>query len=353
VTRRRLIALATLATAVAACAGVLGLKPSGPQPFPHRKHVLIGTPCTTCHVGVEQEGVGGPLHLPTDATCTSSGCHAKPHDTHSCLGCHADPNAIAAVGEAKAHLKFSHVKHLPRANGNCMRCHVGVAESDVRLRPQMATCFLCHEHDATRDGRRCDACHKDLSEEGTLPQSHLTHDGDWLREHGTRAAAAADLCSTCHRTTFCAECHGVTTPALPARLHFDEPGRASVHRAGFIARHEIEARAQPGACNACHAPSSCLECHSKNHVAPEKGVAGNPHPPGWIGLTPATDMHGPAARRDPAECAACHGGAGEQLCVRCHQVGGPGGNPHPPGWSSRQPLSALPCRLCHPLGSAP
>jgi hypothetical protein len=36
--------------------------------------------------------------------------------------------------------------------------------------------------------------------------------------------------------------------------------------------------------------------------------------------------------------------------VKCHAVGGVGGNPHPPGWSSRVPMSAMPCRMCHTLG---
>jgi len=35
-------------------------------------------------------------------------------------------------------------------------------------------------------------------------------------------------------------------------------------------------------------------------------------------------------------CAGCHGGAGEQLCVGCHKVGGPGGNPHGAGFASHK-----------------
>ena len=46
-------------------------------------------------------------------------------------------------------------------------------------------------------------------------------------------------------------------------------------------------------------------------------------------------------------------GAGQSLCVGCHKVGGVGGNPHPTGWSSKLPLAAMPCRMCHPIGSRP
>ncbi len=349
---RRAVITATIALALAACAGVLGLRRAGDASFPHRAHVLKGIACTTCHETVATSGDDDKLHLPTDATCTSAACHAVPHDPKPCLGCHSDPIAIAGAAEARIHLRFAHDRHLEQFSGNCMRCHVGVADGDTQLRPTMQTCFGCHDHEAQQDARQCGACHKDLVDEGTLPQSHLTHDGDWLHEHGPRAGAAAEVCASCHQQqSFCATCHGVTVAGLPARLHPEDPFTMSVHRAGFRARHAIEARAEPGACATCHTPTTCESCHAREGVIAGKG--GNPHPAGWIGLTRETDQHGRAARSDPASCAACHGGAGESLCVRCHQVGGIGGNPHPSGWSSRQPLGALPCRRCHVLGSTP
>jgi hypothetical protein len=340
--------LAIAAIALAACAGVLGLRSDTQLAFPHRAHVLKGIACTTCHAGVGASGDDGVMHLPDDATCTTAACHAKPHDARPCLGCHADAASVGAAGEARAHLKFAHASHMPRTNNNCMRCHVGVAEGDERLRPEMQTCYRCHSSSET--ARTCDDCHRDLADEGTAPSSHLSHDGDWLHEHGARAASSAELCASCHQQSFCATCHGVNTAALPSRLAFDDPFRASVHRAGFRARHAIEAREQPGACSTCHTPAACETCHAREGVALVSGAGASPHPPGWIGLTPGTDQHGRAARNDPASCAACHDGAGQELCVKCHQVGGIGGDPHPPGWSSRQPLSALPCRLCHTGG---
>src|SRR5205823_6004751 len=119
--------------------------------------------------------------------------------THPCLGCHSDPTAVGAAGEARAHLRFAHDRHMPRANDNCMRCHVGVAEGDERLRPEMQTCYRCHAHDEASEARTCDTCHKDLADEGTAPASHLSHDGDWLHAHGARAASSADLCASCHQ----------------------------------------------------------------------------------------------------------------------------------------------------------
>jgi hypothetical protein len=215
-------------------------------------------------------------------------------------------------------------------------------------RPPMATCFRCHAHERVREQRVCSACHVDLADEGTLPASHLVHDGDWLREHGARAASAGDLCASCHRERFCADCHGAAVPALPARARLDDPWQASVHRAGFRARHGLEARAAAGTCSTCHSPDTCASCHDDTGVAASVSeVRASPHPPGWVGLTAAANEHGRAARRDPASCASCHGGAGEMLCVGCHRVGGVGGSPHAPGWTSRQALTDLPCRLCH------
>ncbi len=330
--------------ALAACAGVLGLTRKQAAVFPHRTHVVSGISCLRCHEGVEAGGPGA--HLPDDASCTS--CHTKPHDTRSCVGCHVTPDKPAMLVEAKAHLRFDHARHLQgKAQGNCMRCHSGVAEGDTNMRPPMATCFSCHGGE--QEMRTCGACHKNLETEGTLPQSHLAHDGNWMREHGTRAASSGDLCSTCHTQSSCATCHGVTSPALTANVQFADPFRASVHRAGFAARHSLEARADPGACQTCHQPDRCIACHDARNVGPRDGA--NPHPRGWVGLTASENLHGREARRDPAACASCHGGAGEQLCVRCHAVGGVGGNPHPPGWSSRQPLTAMPCRMCHPIGA--
>jgi hypothetical protein len=324
-----------LLVALAACAGVLGLSKSGPQPFPHRKHVVAGVTCVKCHVGIEKDD---RLHIPADETCVS--CHAKPHDTRPCLGCHAEANALPQLIEAREHLIFDHGKHLEETRGNCMRCHVGIAEGDKDLRPPMASCFKCHDQSAASNASQCAACHKNLEVSGTLPQSHLAHDADWIREHGTQAAASGEACASCHKESFCASCHGQTVPVVPAAVRFADPFTPSVHRANFVARHSLEAKSEPGACSTCHQPDRCIACHTSRGVAdnPQR----SPHPPGW-----AAGTHGGEARRDPASCASCHDGAGQQLCISCHKVGGIGGNPHPPAFSSKLPLSAMPCRLCH------
>jgi hypothetical protein len=346
--KRIAVALIALA-AVAACARLLGLGKGSRKPFEHRAHVLAGVPCTTCHQGMSSAGDDSPLHLPDDASCVAAGCHPSPHDRGSCLGCHGEAWTAFDVAQAREHLRFSHDRHEEPLLGNCARCHVGVAEGGSRLRPSMATCLSCHQHDDQFADRTCDACHVDLEAERAVPVSHLVHDAGWDRSHGGAASASPELCSTCHAEKFCGGCHGASVPALPSVRYFDDVTRASVHRAGFASRHSVEARIDPGTCTTCHSQESCVGCHTERHVAagPELGLTASPHPPGWVGAA-GPNEHGRAARRDPAACASCHGGGGEALCVSCHKVGGVGGSVHPPGWSSTLDRGRdTPCRMCH------
>lgn len=349
-TRRRALWIAAIVVALGACAGVLGLKSKGRHPFAHGAHVRAGVSCLTCHEPVSRALDTDPVIFPDAAGCVS--CHDKPHDTRDCLGCHSDPYAAEAAAMARKHLTFAHATHVPRLNGNCARCHQDVTRGDGPIRPRMAMCLSCHQHDEQYTPEKCGTCHVDLEAEGTPPASHLVHDGDWIREHGLRASSEAAMCASCHSESQCASCHGVTTAAVPSAIKFDVPDGMGLHRAGFRSRHAEEARADPGMCSSCHEESACRACHVDEGVAFEPGALGSvsPHPPGWVGVGPGTNSHGPAARRDPTACAACHSGAGEQLCVDCHKVGGVGGSPHTPAWESDhrdRSTSALPCRLCH------
>ena len=347
--RRWLPAVAVLG--LASCAGLLGLRrPDGPHPFEHRAHVLHGVGCLRCHAGVDKTGDSGPPHIPGTPQCLT--CHDKPHTTQDCSGCHGMPGAREAAAEARIHLKFRHDTHVARVRGNCVRCHVNVREGGMALRPSMATCLGCHAHRDQFKIRDCGACHENLADEHVTPEDHVVHDGDFMREHGARAASARELCASCHKETFCASCHGVTVPALRERLAFDQPTTAGVHRAGFLSRHGDEARSDPALCSTCHtAETFCAGCHADKGVSATAEGAVSPHPPGWLGPPGGRNDHGRAAWRDPAACAGCHGGAGEALCIGCHREGGIGGSPHPAGWSSSlDKRRDLPCRMCHGVG---
>lgn len=340
-----LVVMLLVAATLGGCAKVLGIRPQRMMSFPHRQHNDKGVNCRECHVGMSTAMDSSVTHIPTTATCVK--CHTKPHDPNECSNCHGSGLVRESLALTASNLTFEHKTHVDRLRGQCVRCHSGVTENSDHVRPPMASCLSCHEHQDELAQRACDRCHKDLHAGDTAPSTHLVHEGDWLREHGVRAAAARDLCNTCHAERQCAGCHGKTTPALPERMAFDEPLRAGVHRAGFKSRHSLEAKAQPALCTTCHTTDSCESCHSKNNLGAASGGR-SPHPPGWLGLRGEQNEHGRAAWRDPTQCASCHGGAGEQLCVGCHKVGGVGGTIHRPGFRStlRKTVDS-PCRLCH------
>ncbi len=337
------LALVVALSALAACARVLGFHDPEPEVFPHRAHVLEGISCVSCHAGIETAGEHGPLHLPDPSSCVD--CHDAPHDTSPCNRCHQLPSVMHRARGNRRYIRFSHAAHLGREDVECVDCHAGIAAEGTDLEAKMGTCLGCHAHRDQFRLRQCEACHEDLEAEAVAPESHMIHGEQILSTHGAQAASAGDLCTTCHTESFCAGCHGVTTAALPSRLAFDDPFAPGMHRAGFFARHALESAAAPGLCTTCHQESFCSACHERERVGASAGPALDPHPPGWVG--PVRNDHGLAARRDPLSCASCHGGAGEMLCVECHRVGGIGGSPHPPGWSSSRDILEQPCRLCH------
>ncbi len=340
----RLAVLLVLSLCLAACAGILGIKPRDARhPFEHRVHSSAGIDCLACHAGVGRATDDGPLHLPESETCIT--CHARPHDPRPCATCHGQAHTREEVRLARKHLRFAHDRHVAKLGGQCVPCHAAAGSADQpTLRPPMAQCLGCHTHKDQWKTRECDGCHVDLPAELARPSSHVFHEGDFIREHGVRAASSRDLCATCHGEGFCASCHGVTVAALPWKLAFDRPRLTGLHRAGFFGRHAEESRANPGLCASCHdGERFCLDCHAKRSTGV---LARSPHPPDWVRARGG--LHGRAARMDPLSCAACHGGAGEALCVGCHRVGGPGGSPHGRGFTSAlDPKRDRPCRDCH------
>ncbi len=342
--RRALLLLLVLV--LSACAGVLGIKPRERQrAFAHRAHSLKGVACLECHEGIASAKDDGPLHLPGKAKCLE--CHKKPHDDGECSGCHGVAHTREEDRLAREHLKFAHAQHVPKVGGQCVPCHTAAGETvQTSMRPTMAQCFTCHEHKDQWTTRACDGCHVDLPKELARPSSHVVHEGDFMREHGVRAASSRDLCATCHGEPFCLSCHGVSVAALPWRLELGQPKLSGLHRAGFRQRHAEESRASPGLCTSCHRDERfCADCHAQRRVGVAPGSR-NPHPAGWV--RSRGGEHGRAARMDPGSCATCHGGSGEALCVGCHRVGGPGGNPHGHGFSSALDRDRdQPCRQCH------
>jgi hypothetical protein len=225
--------------------------------------------------------------------------------------------------------------------GQCVGCHPGVVDDGARgnMFPPMSNCLSCHERGL--EAQACASCHPRSDLRALVPETFLRHDVGFLRDHGLAAGRHQQVCSQCHAESDCVRCHDQAQPMGLAKVFPEEIDRPLIHRADFVVRHAIEARSERD-CARCHSPSFCDSCHLERGVSGNRRDSLNPHPIGWVGVS-----HGRAARRDIVSCAGCHEAGPVTNCIRCHKVGGPGGNPHPSGWKSMRSPDAPMCRYCH------
>jgi hypothetical protein len=314
--------------------------------FQHVSHAGQGLRCNHCHAGIERATTAGEKHIPGADKCST--CHPAPHrgvvKPGPCAGCHSAVHR----DRHESPLVFSHASHIERGKGQCFPCHNAITirtPGAHRLIPTMATCLTCHQN--KWDGLECNYCHAHLQLFPIKPVSQFAHNGDFLRAHGRLASSRADLCSQCHTQSYCAACHdpkkaGVLKPSIRFP---DAVDKAFIHRGDYVGRHAIEARSAGDSCVRCHQPNECASCHASRGVM--QGSGRSPHPAGWVSVTGGPNLHGRAARREAISCAGCHDKGAASNCVTCHRVGGVGGNPHPPGWRTRQSKSDRVCRICH------
>jgi len=346
--RRAVLAVALLGMAACATLAVRrsSLADQDVIRMPHRKHRAADVDCEVCHArAVSSTSLEGGRLLPQEQTCLR--CHADWKLAGRCDACHLTAD-LQSWPEAERLVRFSHQGHLPRVGADCARCHLELPEpgATAKVSAPMGTCLSCHEHQAQYDEARCTACHVDLSRVPLRPLAYFSHQGDYLRGHRLAARTSAQACDQCHEPTFCADCHA-RTAATPVELKLPERvDRQMIHRNDFLGRHSLEARADPALCQRCHGPGFCDRCHQDRAVSPAARSPTSPHQPGW------SSQHGLAARRDVASCAACHDQGAASNCVSCHRVGGSGGSPHPPSFlrsHGREDIARQRmCLTCHP-----
>lgn len=329
-------------------AAVSGACAQIPLTFSHEAHLSnpsCGGPgepdclkCVTCHAPM---GDGRASRLPEVKLCSS--CHQNEGKKMSRL---LEERPLRPYGQ----ILFDHDAHLQmkEISGQCVPCHMGVVTEGTPPLPPMSQCFTCHEHQEQWERSNCTPCHKRADLEETLPETFLEHNPAFLRRHGNLAQTQESLCKSCHTQADCQSCHDLSSALTMEQQRPDAIENNMVHRGDFFVRHALEARSQPARCVSCHSPQDCDSCHIEQGVSGNIVGGRNPHPPGWASGNPESrDFHGRAARRDLISCAGCHDAGPQTNCIRCHQVGGPGGNPHPRGWTSeRQPADEM-CRYCH------
>lgn len=317
----------------------------GPVTFPHKTHEDMGIACGDCHVGIDKATTLKQRHDPT---------------VEKCKECHPD-KAPPKREAGEPTLTFSHADHLPKVKGDCRRCHEKLPEPGMAAPPvpSMDTCTACHHHKVELAEARCRPCHVDLKRFPLKPVAFFSHEGDFIRLHGSYARNSAETCAQCHDQTYCGNCHSATTRPFKEEIQFPERVENEfIHRGDYVSRHQIEAAADPTSCRRCHGSGFCDSCHKDQSISPKSLNPRDPHPPGWSTRGGGTAFHGDAARQNLITCSGCHDQGAASVCVSCHKVGGRAGvSPHPAGFSKQHPLNSAGfpaekngmCLICHVL----
>jgi c(7)-type cytochrome triheme protein len=345
-----------------------------PIRFNHGQHLAKGMVCQTCHREIDTSEKASDLNLPRGEACDA--CHGDSHPRPSatsqpCNLCHvqADASRVRAVSKLPTpRLRFNHARH-STAGVSCDRCHGDFRKVGLATRedlPSEASCLSCHDGEKLSD--RCDTCHpadlsgrlvtqpgNDRSLPPLLPKGEhgwgMTHDLAFVNQHQQVARARPGACETCHAPSFCLDCHAGNVRPM------------KIHAGNFSRTHGFEAQLNPQRCTACHVQQvDCRACHERVGLSTTGDLAafgvgkpGSFHPFGF-GSGPA---HAEQAQRNIGSCISCHG---EDTCLSCHattKVALPGNNvsPHGPGYAHSLRCAALEranrrvCLKCHEPGS--
>jgi len=164
----------------------------------------------------------------------------------------AEAQAIFDRFDHRVHAKILEKEHL-----GCTACHQVGGTGDPRLSaakldaaylpPPEQACHYCHNPGAGErkiGPGRCALCHDHV-------EPPASHGADWVHRHGDEMLVGALQCETCHRPTFCIDCHNRKEPIF-----------FQVHDRSWITVHGIAARTDPTTCGTCHLQSDCESCHA-------------------------------------------------------------------------------------------
>lgn len=250
-------------------------------------------------------------------------------------------------------VEFDHEAHNGYLDGpECTTCHVEDAFSIV---PEKTVCLECHD--------------REFADDVTYP-ALSSHGPVWAFNHRLTARTGTIDCESCHAQDFCLECH---KSGFADEMGSIENNMVNIHRSEFQVSHPIAARTDPQLCSRCHESKFCLECHQQ--FAPEDlalashrrgftdGTLGGLHASFTVGqcqgchpnsVLPThqwSGAHAREARKNLATCQACHPDG--DVCLKCHSAqSGLMANPHPKDWGDmadnlRNASDGKTCRRCH------
>lgn len=110
----------------------------------------------------------------------------------------------------------------------------------------------------------CAECHED-QQKGTLKSfDAFSHTPAFVKNHRFYASSDDRLCSTCHKSSFCNDCHTNQVEMKPSIKFGNRPDREMPHRGNFMTLHKIEGKLDPASCYRCHGRANnerCITCH--------------------------------------------------------------------------------------------
>jgi hypothetical protein len=110
----------------------------------------------------------------------------------------------------------------------------------------------------------CAECHEDQQKGTMKPFDAFSHSPSFVKNHRFYSASDDRLCSTCHKSSFCNDCHTNQTEMKPSLKYGNRPDRDLPHRGNFLTLHKIEGKLDPAGCYRCHGRSNnerCITCH--------------------------------------------------------------------------------------------
>jgi len=109
----------------------------------------------------------------------------------------------------------------------------------------------------------CTDCHD--ARDSKLAFGSFNHTPTWLQTHRQPAYQNEAVCSMCHQTSFCNDCHSSRVELKPSLKNQDDTRRQMPHRGDYLSRHRIEGRIDPSSCFRCHgnpkSAQTCARCH--------------------------------------------------------------------------------------------
>ena len=120
-----------------------------------------------------------------------------------------------------------------------------------------------HPQEEGEDLRFCLDCHE--TKEAEIPYEKFIHGMFFAENHKQVDGRYGAVCSTCHRASYCNDCHGFGIELKPSLKNQTENYRRMPHRGDYLSRHVIDGRINPASCYRCHgnpkSSQTCRPCH--------------------------------------------------------------------------------------------